>query len=319
MRFGIMIMARGPGGRVSGLRAMAQAAEAGGLDVIAINDHVVVPDDIESTYPYSEDGIWAGRAVGECLEMVTAASFIAAATEKAQLLTSVMVVPYRPAVLAAKMLATLDVLSEGRLIVGCGAGWMAEEFEALNLPPFAERGAVTDEYIAAFRTLWQDEAPSLDGDYVQFDHLIFEPKPLHQPRLPIWVGGESGAAIRRAARAGDGWYPCSHNPAFLLDTPARYVAARQRLEEQADRAGRDAGEIDRAYLVVKPVSAKEQQDDSGQRRLFTGPADAIRDDIGAFEDAGVETIIFPTVGRGLEDILELIQWLTQDVLATTKA
>ncbi|MDA1098431.1 MAG: TIGR03619 family F420-dependent LLM class oxidoreductase [Proteobacteria bacterium] len=314
MRFGIMIMARGPGGRAPGLTAMAQRAEAGGLDIIAINDHVVVPNGIASTYPYSEDGVWAGRAVGECLEMVTAASFIAAATNKIELLTSVMVVPYRPAVLAAKMLATLDVLSNGRLTVGCGAGWMQEEFAALGLPPFAGRGKVTDEYIAAFRTLWTDESPSMAGEYVQFSDITFEPKPLHQPRLPIWIGGEGGAAIRRAARAGDGWYPCSHNPAYPMDTPDRYAQGLARLNAAADKLGRSSADIHRAYLAVRPVIGKEQRDSDGNRRAFAGTPDAIRDDIGAFADAGVETIIFPSAGRDLSEILDRISWLTEDVL-----
>ncbi len=319
MRFGIMVMARGPGGRGPGLTAMAQRAEAGGLDIIAINDHVVVPDGIASTYPYSDDGVWAGKAVGECLEMVTAAAFIAAATEKIELLTSVMVVPYRPAVLAAKMLATLDVLSEGRLTVGCGAGWMQEEFAALGLPPFAERGKVTDEYIAAFRALWTDEAPAMAGEYVQFGGLTFEPKPLHQPRLPIWIGGEGRAAIRRAARAGDGWYPCSHNPAHLMDTPDRYAQGLTRLNKAADKLGRDSAEIHRAYLAVRPVMGREQLDGEGNRRAFTGTPDAIRGDIGAFADEGVETIIFPSPGRDLSEILDGIAWLTEDVLPRPRA
>ncbi len=319
MRFGIMIMARGPGGRAPGLKAMARRAEAGGLDIIAINDHVVVPDGIASTYPYSDDGVWAGKAVGECLEMVTAASFIAAATDKVELLTSVMVVPYRPAVLAAKMLATLDVLSDGRLTVGCGAGWMQEEFEALGLPPFAERGKVTDEYIAAFRALWTDEAPAISGEYVEFGGLTFEPKPLHQPRLPIWIGGEGGAAIRRAARAGDGWYPCSHNPAYPMDTPERYAQGLTRLHAAADKHGRNGSDIHRAYLAVRPLTGKEQIDADGKRRAFTGTPDAIRNDIGAFADEGVETIIFPSTGRDLSEILERIDWLTEEVLPGSHA
>ena len=246
--------------------------------------------------------------------MVTAASFIAAATDRIELLTSVMVVPYRPAVLAAKMLATLDVLSEGRLTVGCGAGWMEEEFKALELPPFAERGAVTDEYIAAFRALWGDEAPSMAGKYVRFDDLIFEPKPLHQPRLPVWIGGEGAVAIRRAARMGDGWYPCSHNPANPLDTPDRYARALSKLYEEAERSDRNGIDIHRAYLSVHPATTMEQLNDDGLRRAFSGTPDTIRNDIGAFADAGVETIIFPAAGRDLSEIADRIAWLADEIL-----
>ena len=189
MKFGLMIMARGPGGTGAGLGAMARAAEAGGLDFLAFNDHVVVPRSISSKYPYSNDGEWPGAAIGDCLEMATVASFLAAATDNIGLLTSVMVVPHRPVVLAGKMLATVDVLSGGRLTIGVGAGWMREEFERLGLPPFQERGIVTDEYIQAFKALWTEENPSLSGRYVRFHGLVFEPKPVQKPHPPIWVGG----------------------------------------------------------------------------------------------------------------------------------
>lgn len=314
MDFGLMIMARGPGGRAPGLISMARAAEAGGLHMIAINDHVVVPTDINSAYPYSNSGIWPGAAVGECLEMVTAASFIAAATEKIRLLTSVMVVPYRPAVLAAKMLATVEVLSDGRLTVGCGAGWMREEADAMGVPPFTERGRVTDEYIDAFKELWTAEAPRMDGEYVRFNDVVFEPKPLQKPHPPIWIGGEGGAAIRRAARVGDGWYPSNHNPAHLLNTPALYAQGAARLNEAADKLGRNGADIHRAYLAFYPVSSKASTGTDGERPCLTGSAAAIRDDIGAFAKEGVETIVFSVGGRELNEILDNIAWLTSEVL-----
>jgi probable F420-dependent oxidoreductase len=247
--------------------------------------------------------------------MMTAASFVAATTTKIELLTSVMVVPYRPAVLAAKMLATLDVLSGGRLIVGCGAGWMQEEFEALGLPPFADRGKVTDEYIDAFRILWTADAPAMVGEHVRFDNLVFEPKPARQPCLPIWIGGESGAAVRRAARLGDGWFPVSHNPAFLLDTTERYAQASARLNQEAEKHGRDGGAIHRAYLPNRPVSSREKVEGDGKRQLFAGTPEAIHGDIAAFEAEGVETIIFSVAGRELNQIVDSITWLGEEVLA----
>ncbi len=314
MDFGLMIMARGPGGRAPGLTAMARAAEDGDLDMIAINDHVVVPGDINSAYPYSNNGVWPGAAVGECLEMVTAGSFIAATTKKIRLLSSVMVVPYRPAVLAAKMLATLEVLSNGRLTIGCGAGWMKEEADALGVPPFNERGKVTDEYIDAFKELWTAKTPSMSGDYVRFDDVVFEPKPLQKPHPPIWIGGEGGAAIRRAARVGDGWYPSNHNPAHLLNTPELYAQGAARLDAAAEKLGRNGAEIHRAYLAFYPVF-KNAADRAGVDRVcLTGSAAAIRDDIGAFAKEGVETIVFSVGGMELSEILDNIAWLTGEVL-----
>jgi len=320
MRFGLMIMARGPGGTGPGLSAMARAAEAGGLDLLGFNDHVVVPGGISSKYPYSNDGAWPGAAVGECLEMVTAAAFIAAATETIGLLTSVMVLPHRPAMLAAKMLATVDVLSGGRLIVGAGAGWMREEFEALGLPYFDQRGAVTDEYIQAFKTLWTEDKPAMAGRYVSFDNVVFEPKPLQKPHPPIWIGGESPAAIRRAARLGDGWYPSNHNPANLLDSPSRYAHGAIQLDVAAEKAGRDPAQIHRAYLAFRPVNTPVNMPgnmkvrEGGQRHALTGSPEAIRDDIGQFAKLGVETMVFFVAGAELNEILDGIAHLTGDVL-----
>ncbi len=307
-------MARGPGAKAQGLTTMAKAAEDGNLDMIAINDHIVVPTDINSEYPYTNTGVWPGAAAGECLEMVTAGSFIAAATERIRILTSVLVVPYRPAVLAAKMLATVDVLSEGRLTVGCGAGWMSEESAVLGVPPFNERGAVTDEYIAAFKELWSAKSPRMDGGYVKFEDIIFEPKPIQDPHPPIWVGGESSAAIKRAARIGDGWYPSNHNPANLLNTPQRFATASARLNEQAEKFGRDGANIHRAYLAFYPVSKEISGRTQKDRRCLSGTATEIRDDIAAFEDAGVDTIIFSVDGRELNEIVDNVAWLSRDVL-----
>ena len=315
MKFGLMIMARGPGGTGAGLGAMARAAEAGGLNFLAFNDHVVVPRSISSKYPYRNSGEWSGAATGDCLEMATVASFLAATTGNIGLLTSVMVVPHRPVVLAAKMLATVDVLSGGRLTIGVGAGWMREEFESLGLPPFQERGIVTDEYIQGFKVLWTEENPYLSGRYVRFDGLVFEPKPVQKPHPPIWVGGESAPAIRRAAQLGDGWFPSNHNPTNLLDTPSRYAHGAAQLDEAANKAGRDPAEIHRAYLAFRPVNGKVRQ--GAHRHSLTGSPEAICDDIGQFSELGIETMVFFVSGTELNEILDGISWLTGDVLPQT--
>ena len=162
-----------------------------------------MPRDIASRYPYSESGEWAARTAGECLDQLAALAFLAACTERLRLLTSVMVVPQRHPVLTAKMLATIDVLSAGRLIVGCGVGWLKEEFEAVGAPDFAERGRVTDEYLDAFKVLWTADDPVYRGQHAQFENIMFLPKPVQKPHPPIWIGGESprrheaGGARRR--------------------------------------------------------------------------------------------------------------------------
>jgi alkanesulfonate monooxygenase SsuD/methylene tetrahydromethanopterin reductase-like flavin-dependent oxidoreductase (luciferase family) len=140
MDFGVATSTRGALGNREGYIAAAERAERLGFGFISVNDHVVVPRDIASRYPYSESGEWAGRTAGECLDQLSTLAFLAGRTERLRLLTSVMVVPQRHPVLTAKMLATIDILCSGSLIVGCGVGWLQKEFEALGAPPYAERG-----------------------------------------------------------------------------------------------------------------------------------------------------------------------------------
>ena len=164
---------------------------------------------------------------------------------------AVLVVPHRPAVLAAKMLATIDVLSEGRLVIGIGAGWLKAEFDAVVTTPFAERGAVTDEYLEAFRALWTQEHARFDGRYTRFADLIFLPRPVQQPHPPIWVGGESGPSMRRAARFGDAWYPIGSNNRHLLDTLPRLAAGIARLRGLTAEAGRDPASVSVVFRVKR--------------------------------------------------------------------
>ncbi len=224
MQFGFNLPISGPMADPQIVTRFAQAGEALGYDYLTLTDHIVLPNLRAPGYPYSESGEFFGDGPQRRHDQLTAAAFIAAKTSHIRIVLAVMVVPYRPAVLAAKMLATIDVLSGGRLTVGIGAGWLEAEFDAVAVTPFAARGAVTDEYIAAFRALWTEAAPRFDGKWVKFDGVLFEPKPVQQPHPPIWVGGESGPALRRAARLGDAWYPIGSNNRHLLDTLPRYRA-----------------------------------------------------------------------------------------------
>ena len=201
MNFGFSAPTRGPQATPEALARLVAHGEALGFGIVSVSDHVVMPRTANSTYPYSADGSFAGGA--ECLEQLTLHAYLAAVTTRLRLLTAVMVVPHRPPVLTAKVLATVDVLSGGRLIVGCGAGWLREEFEAIEAPDFDRRGAVTSEYIRAFKELWTSDEPTFHGEFCSFSNLHFEPKPMQKPHPPIWTGGESPAALRRAGRLAD--------------------------------------------------------------------------------------------------------------------
>jgi probable F420-dependent oxidoreductase len=223
-------------------------------------------------------------------EMLTATAFIAAKTSRIRLVLAVLVVPHRPAVLAAKMLSTIDVLSEGRLVVGIGAGWLKAEFDAVVTTPFAERGAVTDEYLEAFRALWTQEHARFDGRYTKFSELIFLPRPVQQPYPPIWVGGESGPSLRRAARFGDAWYPIGSNSKHLLDTLSRLSAGIARLRKLTADAGRDPASVSVVYRVKRYGAVVPPVASDGERRLFSGSDADIVGDQRVLRELGVTAI-----------------------------
>src|SRR4051812_49904748 len=195
------------------LRRIITEGETLGFDYTTVSDHIMVPRNLESKYPYTNDGEFPAGTAAAWLEQLATTAYIAALTEKLRFVLSVMVVPHRPAVLTAKLLSTIDFLSKGRLTLGIGVGWCREEFEAIGAAPFDDRGAVTDEWMAACQELWTAEFPKFEGKYVKFDDVTFNPKPPQKP-VPIWVGGESAPALRRTARSRPGWIPAGPNPKF---------------------------------------------------------------------------------------------------------
>ena len=313
MKFGFVVSVRGPLANEASVRALAQAGETLGFDYVSMTDHVVVPNAIASAYPYTQDGAFPAGESGECLELLSMLSFVAGATKTIRLITSVMVLPHRPAVLTAKMLATIDVLSGGRVTVGCGVGWMKEEFEALGAPPFARRGKVADEYLAAFRTLWTEQDPRFEGEHVRFGDLAFEPKPLQKPHPPLWIGGESDAAMRRAVRLADGWYPMGLNPRRPLDTLERLRGGVERLHGFAREAGRDPASLSLAYIAPWYDPNKRSILADGSRRLLTGEPARIADDIAALRDLGVGTLILSFARRTLDRSVAGMERFVQEI------
>ncbi len=314
MKFGLHLGIRGPAAAPETLATIAREAEALGFEHLGFSDHVVIADEVGSTYPYTEDGRWFAEDTGECLEQVTTLAFVAASTTKIRLLTSIMVLPHRPVVLAAKMLNTVDVLSKGRLTVGVGVGWMAEEIALLQGPPFEARGAAADEYIQAFRTLWTEDKPAFHGKHVRFDGLKFHPKPVQHPHPPIWVGGESRAGRRRAGRLGDGWYPMSNNPSALFDTPERYAAGLAEVIAAAEAAGRDPATISRGLFVIGFEIGEAKRGEDGKRRRFTGSADDILEDIEAFAAVGLQHLIIGGESRDIGQCLDRIRGFENQIM-----
>jgi probable F420-dependent oxidoreductase len=282
--------------------AMAQIARRGeelGFDFLVCPDHIIFPRQVASPYPYNEEGVHPGTGPGECLDQLTMLAFLAAQTTRIRLGTSVMIVPHRNPLVAAKSIATLDVLSRGRVILGVGVGWLREEFEVLSLPPFDERGAVTDEYLRAYIELWTSDSPSFHGKYVEFNDISFLPKPVQKPHPPIWVGGESRPALRRTAELADGWYPLGSNPTFPMGTPKQLAAGMERLAAYCRRFDRDPAEIETIYRThqfeLRDSAAGED------RPSFMGDADQMAGDIRAYEEMGVGSLVLDFL-RQTEDL-----------------
>ena len=205
MRIGLHALGIGTGARPEVIRAVAIAAEAAGFATLWSGEHVVMVDEPASRYPYSPDGQIAVPAAADWLDPLLGLSYTAAVTSRIELATGVLLLPEHNPVLAAKQAATLDVLSGGRLTLGVGIGWSAEEFAALGIE-FSRRGPRTAEYVAAMRALWADDVASFSGEFVRFDAVRVNPKPVRARRIPVVVGGNSDAALKRVAAFGDGWY-----------------------------------------------------------------------------------------------------------------
>ena len=290
MEYGFYLPNSGAGVEPNALSDIAKLGDRLGFFCMVMPDHVLQPNQVQSTYPYSLTGdiLEAGQSGdGEWPEQITTLAYLAGITDRIKLVTSVMIIPYRNPILTAKMLSTLDMLSKGRLILGAGVGWMEEEFELLDTEPFAERGAVTNEYLRAFVELWTSDNPTFEGKYVNFSDITFLPKPVQKPHPPIWIGGQSKPAIRRAAQIGNAWHPVGAIPAAPLE-PEELAENLALLHDYAEKAGRDPSQIQ--VSVKAPLYDSNNSD--GSRRRFTGSPDEVRQDVQTYADVGVTHLIF---------------------------
>ena len=315
MQFGVSIPNRGPLATPETIREIATVAERLGYGYITVSDHIVVPRKIDPNYPYSETGEFRWTSDGEvdCMEQFTLLAWLAAITSQIRIMTSVIVIPHRNPLFMAKSIATTDVLSGGRVTLGCGAGWMHEEFEALNLPDFAARGQVTNEYLDVMKIAWTDPDPSYDGEFYNFDRVDLEPRPVQDPHPPIWIGGESMPAIRRAVSHGDAWYPFGSNPKFRMDTVDTYVARRDRLWKCAEEAGRDPTSVALSYNCAFH-SAEAQEHVDGGRQLVTGTPEQRAEDIAALGEAGISTMVVNVASNDKSRMLARMTEFSENVM-----
>jgi len=277
MKFGLMFVNSGPFSNHDLLAHLAQTAEQCGFESLWTVEHVVIPKDYQSPYPYSKSGKIPGGEDVAIPDPLLPLSFAAALTKKIRLATGVVILPQRHPLYLAKEIATLDLLSGGRVLLGVGSGWLKEEFDALGLD-FHARGARTDEAIQAMRECWRENASSFHGKHFNFGPIFSYPKPPHND-VPIHIGGHSPAAAKRAGRLGDGFFPALGEIPKLQELFATMRAAAQK-------AGRDPSDIELSCMARAAIDSVKAVADIGISRVVVAPP--------AFDKEGLS--------RGLEKI-----------------
>jgi probable F420-dependent oxidoreductase len=282
MKFGISVS--GAGGEVDTCLELGCSADALGYDSVWVFDHLVLPVDQRTPYPYDESGEFILPWQSELPEPLMMMSALAVATRRVRIGSGVLVMPLRHPAVTAKTLAAADLLSGGRIVLGVGVGWLREEFEALGLPAlhFERRGAVTDDYIRAVKEMWTSTGPSwYRGEFVHFEQVGTFPKPLQKPHPPIVIGGKGRHALRRASLHGDGYHGMS-------STPDELAAEVAMLREIATLDRRDPAEIE--ILLSQPVSLCEQPLD-GERAPLMGSVEQVAEDLIAYGKAGLQHLV----------------------------
>jgi probable F420-dependent oxidoreductase len=284
LTIGCTLPTSGPAADPGALGALAQTAEELGFDSVWVSDHVVVPERIDSSYPYSADGRFPTAPTQPYLDPLASLCYLAGVTRRVRLGTHVLILPYRHPLLTAKIMSTLDNLSGGRVELGIGVGWMREEFEALDSPSYDRRGAVTDEQVRLLKAVWTHDVTGFEGEFYRFDRLGAHPQPLQKPHPPIWVGGHTPPAIRRTARYADGWLPIGARPPAHLP-PDELSSIIARLRSEASRFGRDGDALRVCFSTGIGFDAPE-------RRPFAGTVEQIVEDLRSYMNIGVREFIF---------------------------
>lgn len=285
MKFGAHLFGVGAMAEPATLVEAARLAEDAGYDSIFLADHILVPRGLQSKYPYTRDGSFPYDPEKNWLDPLVALGYLAGQTSHLRLGTSVTVVPMRHPIVTAKQIATADYLSGGRVIFGAGVGWMAEEFALLGAS-FHDRGRRMDEYLRLMKVLWTEENPHFEGQYFQVKDCGFTPKPVQKPHVPLWIGGESRPALRRAAMLGDGWHSAGTS---LEALPGQIHLLREALQE----AGRSP-----EHFVVSAFPTER----------FTVEL------VQQFADYGVNHLLVPVFSFERDKVLHRLEQIAQEVI-----
>ena len=262
---------------------LATLAESEGFDAVWLADHVLFPATIESKYPYSPTGAFPVPTEDPVMEPIATMGVLVGATSRVRIGTAVLVMPYRNPVLLAKMLATYDQFSNGRIMLGAGVGWLEEEFEALATLPFADRGAVTNEYIEVFKRVSAGGLVSFEGDHYHLEPAHCYPGAVQRPHIPVYVGGTSMPALRRVVRQADGWLSVSLLPGVL-------EGKVRRLHELCDEAGRPRDSVHLIHKLFIDLDG-ERAGAGGNREPGTGSKTQVIDDFKRLVDLGYREFV----------------------------
>lgn len=285
---------------------VATAAEQLGFDSLWAAHHVVLPYERQSDYPYKRSGTEIAMDPGmQWLDPLVTLSLVAGVTDRVRLGTSVLVLPYCNPVTLASTAAAIDVVSEGRFLLGVGAGWMREEFAAIGVPA-DERGARTDEHIQVLKTLWRDDPASFSGRFTSFEGIALATTPRTGGGPPIWVGGNTDPALRRALAHGDGWHGFELYPEDMPDVSSR-------LERLGEEVGRDPGELELSVVRGLMPPGREEESFIPGRRMLGGSAEAVLDELGRYSDAGVGTVVIQ-ISLLAPLVPDALAWVGEEVL-----
>ncbi len=311
MELGVILPNSGAFADPGAMLAVAEAAEAMEYAALWTADHLVLPIESSTTYPYFRQAKIRLEPTHPFLEPLIALAGVATRTRRIGLGISVYLAALRHPLVVAKQVASLDQLSGGRVLLGVGAGWIPEEYETLGIP-FGERGRVLDEHIQAMRTLWRDEKPRYAGQHYRFDNIGFEPKPVRRD-VPIWVGGNSRAARRRAARLGDGWH--------VIDVSMRELEAGiAELARECRAVGRQPEDVPTS--IRSQISLTTAHVPEAERMVpLTGPVDEVLRDLRRYRELGVAHVALWPAGRceRADAYIAAIERLAREIVAPLRA
>ena len=300
MQFGLCIPHYGKTISIDGpqsaehLRTTVQRAEALGFHSVWVSDHVVTPSHLLPGM---------GPTFYDAFVVLT---YAAAFTQRVRLGSTIIVVPYRNPLVVAKMLATLDVLSEGRVIFGVGVGGAPDEFQALGVPSH-QRGRRTDEYLRLMVALWTEDPTTFKGRFFSFTDVRFQPKPHQKPHPPIWVGGRSDAALRRAVAVGEAWHPTSMRLPALREKMAQ-------LRHLAHEAGRPDGPMVTVHQGIR-LTGEYNSVTGEERRLGQGTAQQLREDMHHYQELGIPVVACNFAAENFEELWRDMETFAADVMA----